>query len=85
MAAIPHGRPEATENAEEGCFLLSRILRLPSYLCLEGPGGGPREGKPYLQKIEQFISEDITRSQFLTLEMFKGFNETYSASIQAQG
>lgn len=30
------------------------------------------------------MSEDITRSQFLTLEMFKGFNETYSASIQAQ-
>lgn len=50
----------------------------------EDPGGGPREGKPYLQKIEQFMSEDITRSQFLTLEMFKGFNETYSASIQAQ-
>lgn len=51
----------------------------------EGPGGGPREGKPYLQKIEQFMFEDITRNQFLTLEMFKRFNETYSASIQAQG
>lgn len=39
----------------------------------------------YLQKTEKFMSEDITSSQFLTLEMFKGFNETYSASIQAQG
>lgn len=41
-------------------------------------------GEALSTKIEQFMSEDITRSQFLTLEMFKGFNDAYSASIQAQ-
>lgn len=76
VPAIPHRRPEVTK-------MLRRDVSCPEFsgylFTLAGEEG------TYLQRIEQFMSEDITSSQSLTLEMFKGFNETDSASIQAQG